>query len=698
LAGKSRLSYKWLILPVITVIIGYFYFVGLDDTIPFAVTVDNQGFNCKIWGSVDDIDVKNQKTTYGQQTVNFKPSITFSIISMQSGNELKLLNTNGNLQCSAVTGVPKTLTMNLVGGRATTFWYGIDGNGEQKLIKTVIQDIPSTERSALTKVTLPQNSLSASEINAKITSSKSTYITKITAYTDYELKFRGSGTVNKIQTTKQTISISIPEKLFNEKFIPEKPLNQVVKLSSISPSVININDYTNKGRITIDITGTLEQWRESEGVPFAEIYQPDRSLFAKIPLNIKKLISPTTSIWEFRAISINIPENAQLGTWQIIMHSNNDVRKNQLGNPSADIRTFLVKNTSPIPLSPTTPDPLIPASDPDISLKSFIAYEINLEGGSISGVLPKVELFDVSIIPKATLTGELQGTDKRVVELQLRPQIDFTSVSQKIIPSNAKFDHTYDLLVNGVEKIKDSKFTSRQLSLSNIMTTTKYYQISYISINPIEMIKKIQENEPVFVLNDGDTVTFLMKISGSMDIDVNGKESTIGISGMTYSYDMINIENIDDDPCKGLSGQPAIDCKGKTVPEPSQCEAPLIAKFIRDNEYACVDPRSSSGECEGLTSAECIALYPQSQSYDFYKALLDALTNKNNQTYGNPSGTGGTVGFCGDSTTPDDCINYLKSLIGSGTSFVVNTTFVVALIVIITMIIIIALIIRSRRR
>src|SRR3990167_8690055 len=196
------------------------------------------------------------------------------------------------------------------------------------------------------------------------------------------------------------------------------------------------------------------------------------------------------------------------------------------------------------------------------------------------------------------------------------------------------------------------------------MTTTKYYQISYISINPIEMIKKIQENEPVFVLNDGDTVTFLMKISGSMDIDVNGKESTIGISGMTYSYDMINIENIDDDPCKGLSGQPAIDCKGKTVPEPSQCEAPLIAKFIRDNEYACVDPRSSSGECEGLTSAECIALYPQSQSYDFYKALLDALTNKNNQTYGNPSGTGGTVGFCGDSTTPDDCINYLKSLIG----------------------------------
>ena len=323
-----------------------------------------------------------------------------------------------------------------------------------------------------------------------------------------------------------------------------------------------------------------------------------------------------------------------------------------------------------------------------IPLKSFIASCIKLEGGSICQTVPDVPTFDVGVqyLPTNSLTGDLKGSQKRVAEMELRPQIDFSQVTKTIGYSNPQFVHKYDLLVNGEAKVSDADLSSRQMTLTNSMSPTKFYQISLIKIQPEELFQKLREvNGGGFNLSEGDALTFVLKVSGGMSATSGLDKFSVAVDGLEYSYNMVwtDSTSADPEPCQGLSGQAIVDC-------------------LADNDVDTTDDGSTGGYCENLTAEQCLEA-GKDQPINIpglFQDYIDSLAGKDTQNTGNPKGSGGDGIFCDGVSDITECIAILQGNLNkteSGVQFYQVVVYGLIFLIFILFIIVIVKLVRRKR-
>ena len=714
LAGGSRFSYKWLILPIVAILgfLSYQYFLSGSGVIEgysvgnnFELSVaPNYSIKCTIEDTMQ-IKYDSGRTVNGMTArETFNPLIRYDVVDRNSRELFNSFPSDIYLTCD-VPNVPVLLS-----GSFYVYATAADPTGRDVKIYEKTISVPEITITDNIRMKLPSYLIYQKDIDSQMPAGSGNYLSWIRIHTAPHLLFTIPSASSQSQYSGSDLQTSYSVRIIKDVPITSAAKGTQVSITSFSPKTFKLPLLNTQTFLTVN--GQMDYYTSGEGMPWITITDPSGLVSQKT--RFTKVTNTDNDKWSEFSLTIQIPSSPKTGTYKIQMGSDQPLRT---GKPTVTFE--VVKADTPTTESTTGGSGTsskcggtgqvdccsVGAGGGDgtnscLPLKSYVAYTINLEGGAVTGTVPNVQLFDLKIIPKATITGDLKGTQTRLAEIKLIPQIDFSGVTQKFTISGANFVHTYSLLVNGVEKVRDAQFDGRQISTANVLAANNQYQLSLISVNPSEFIKKLQSNDPTFRFADGDTLTFTMKVTGSMNVQIGLDKYSAVIDGLTYSYDMVNSETVNNpEPCQGQ--QPIVDCIPPPVDNPAECKSPYIPKLNDQGKYDCIDPNASGGSCAGLTSAECDAqgkLKEKDEQINILQGIIDAIKGGNNQTQGNPKGQSGVTGLCGVDKTTEECIAYWKSLIGVGSSFVVNTTLVVAIIIITVMLIVIGLIIKSRRR
>ncbi len=331
----------------IAVIFGIVFGIGLlslgadekyiGELIPFTL-IKNVSVDCKAWNQMSEVGVNGQKRVYNPLTRTFDVFTNFNIVSASSTvGEIRIIDTSMRTECTRLGNFVGTFEM--VGGKTTTSFYATQENGQEIFIKSITRSITTIPRNVIdTPLLIPTGTVTATEIDNKLTSTSESYTTRIRVVITADMNFKASATGSLTNTGKVSLQQTLTVKVFNKIIDPPQPVSNVVDLTSVTggvPASGTIDVSKQFSTIVIKMKGKLPQWKESEGTPYVDIWTPDRKLFASnIHMTIKKLVSSSTNTYEFTT-NRAIGTNPELGYWQVSMHSNNDVRKTTTGNPTA---------------------------------------------------------------------------------------------------------------------------------------------------------------------------------------------------------------------------------------------------------------------------------------------------------------------------------------------------------------------------
>lgn len=119
---------------------------------------------------------------------------------------------------------------------------------------------------------------------------------------------------------------------------------------------------------------------------------------------------------------------------------------------------------------------------------------------------------------------------------------------------------------------------------SFVDTARTIYQFSQIKLTESSIVDKLRVlGEP---LAKGDLVTIVLEVSGSFDATIDGVDKTGVVGKMIYAHTLVYTDTLatDTEKCQGLSGEAIILC------------------------LAGEEALGTGGECEGLTSQQCLDL------------------------------------------------------------------------------------------
>jgi len=315
-------------------------------------TTDTGVQNCRIWNVMTEIGINNERRTYSPNTRTFDIFTTNELISASSTvGTIRLIDTTARVRCDLVDPL-SGVTFRMVGGQVTTSFYATQENGQETFIKKVTRNITTISRDVINRDSIiPTGTILADEIDAKLTSTDENYITRIRAEVTANMLFRGSETGTTSLSGQGIVQGIIVVKVHNEILDPPQPISNVVDLTSVTggnAGTDTIDIAKEFSTIFIKVRGQLPQWSASEGVPNYDIFKPDGRLFASnVLMNIAVLIDSRTNLYQFTDASFSIGTSPQTGFWKVEMHSNQDIRKTDIGLPQIDTKVFKVVNSAP---------------------------------------------------------------------------------------------------------------------------------------------------------------------------------------------------------------------------------------------------------------------------------------------------------------------------------------------------------------
>jgi len=337
-------------------------------TIPMTL-VKNVNILCVVDPNIEILDVNNVKFPFS----NAQPSIIDLFTNFQvtglvtTSSTIKELIPTVSVKCDPQV---VDVSINLAGGWTNTKWEVEDQNGVYKTISQITQSIPSTVRSIKsTTVNIPSDPVTASEIEkianlqgilSKNVKVRMTFSTNLVVLTSATGTLQNTGGVSSASSGYVKIIVSQPP--------PTSSQGKLVDITAVNPSAgfcfdggastscatSTTKEVPNGGTMTLTVTGKLDQWTTTEGLPFIRIYGSDGrqvgtdiimttqgatdstgTTFQRINFDIAKIIS-TTSIATSK------------GTWNIEMHSNSDIRKSSTGTAIVDRYPFTLKDVTQV--------------------------------------------------------------------------------------------------------------------------------------------------------------------------------------------------------------------------------------------------------------------------------------------------------------------------------------------------------------
>lgn len=321
---------------------------------PLAIlsTTDTGVQNCKIWNVMTEVGINNERRNYSVKTFTFDIFTTNELISASSlVGTIRIIDTSARVRCDLVDPL-SGVTFQMVGGQVTTSFYATQENGQETFIKKVTRNITTIPRDIINRDSiLPTGNVLADEIDAKLTSTDENYVTRIRVEITANMLFKGSETGTTSLSGQGVVRATLAVKVHNEILDPPQPTSNVVDLTSVtslSSGTDTIDIAKEFSTILIKVRGQLPQWSASEGVPNYDIFTPDGKLFgSRVLMNIAVLIDSRTNTYQFTDGSFSIGVSPQTGFWKVEMHSNQDVRKTDIGLPQTDTKVFKVLNSAP---------------------------------------------------------------------------------------------------------------------------------------------------------------------------------------------------------------------------------------------------------------------------------------------------------------------------------------------------------------
>ena len=596
--------------------------------------VQNTGVSCKAWSYFIDTDITGEKRTYGAITVNFPVFASNDVLS-GTGKTMKTLDTSAFVECKPST-VP-IKDFNLVGGTVKTSFYGTNQNGQSILLKQVDRNISTISKSVLNqKQIIPTGTISGTEINSKLTSSQETFSTKIKVVVDAQFQFKQYNTL--VNSGHAVIQASVPIKLYNPVKTPVPSTSSVVDLKSLSQTVFDLKNYKTSSLI-VTAKGELPQWKDSEGSPYVKLIDPNNKVVGTFLMSYKKLVNSATSTYEFSTTNLVIPKTP-LGVWKVEMHSNNDIRKLASNIPSTDVLILKTYDsstvTSPIPIPIIQCMKLISGQEICLGDEEFkaggVCYAKNLQwcvdyhNELISNPhdIPKTELGTASAFIAYKLTFDQGGIAKGIIPQDKSISVDFEPLSFVAVPnkvaeklqtitlinsidtsllgasniSNLVVNTKFNILVDGSDVTGEIQLNSIQLErLGGYTKLRDSYLMNKVMLNSADISKFLSGVE----LIDGQNITLQSVSDGTFDVTNTSGTHKGSFTGLTFTYDLqyTQDENINPEPCEGLSGEELLACRGAN---PDNCVD--LVDVIGD-EHCRYKEGSTGGYCEGLTPTEC---------------------------------------------------------------------------------------------
>jgi len=623
-----------LVAVVIVVAFGALAITGnLGLVTDFSSEVANSGVNCSVFGNIIEIGTNGQRRSLSPQTVEFQVFTTFELVSTSSTiGEIATIDTTARVQCERV--VPN-VTFNMVGGVVTTKFFATQENGQEIFIKQITRNISTQPRSAVDRqLIIPTGTISASEIDSKLTSTRENYVTRVRVVMSGDFEFMGSATGTLLNTGSATFQQILTTRVFNEIIDPPQPISNDIRLVSVTGGNEGANTIdldNNFSSIFIKVIGRLPQWDATQGVPNFDITTPKGQLFASgITMPIVERFDVAQNTFTFTRTSFNIGANPELGSWTVTMHSNQDARVLTNGQPSTDSMTFRVVDSTPAPTPTPAPIPtdvpsdvpdVIPDVTPDVMVtvttEEFLSGVIRMVGSTIytdlsqdtfvieegifasdigqiqplivttviAGQERVIERIEVEVYYIFPNTADATATTLEDSDINFRPTVRITGTEQRI---GTPFIGTAgDLGETGKQQIPFGTGTGigNGFLLSSKAFLARDIQALGTAVDPITADVLIGEGNSA-------EVKFIVDVTGDFTFSREGAIGDFTINNAFVTFSEITINNLKgllkDTPCLG-DQVPTRDVDGQQIGCTTPPEGDRDADGVSDVADQCPD-------------------------------------------------------------------------------------------------------------
>ncbi len=252
----------------------------------------------------------------------------------------------------------------------------------------------------------------------------------------------------------------------------------------------------------------------------------------------------------------------------------------------------------------------------------------------------------------------------------------------------------------GVNLCADESLTATEKTMCEESPERTYYQIGSSDIQPNEIDNALKDAFPNSILEQGDLVTFKVKIEGGFKPKIDGVVQQAVITPMEWSHSFTWIPQFgkDFEPCANLSGQAQLDCEGNPIGKSDAC------KDLTANQCnMLLPPKDPSGCKDTVVGDKVIRLCYGIDDNDGADAGSFGGDTTGKDTKGEPGVLG--IAECPEGTTATACADILLEIleqrlagilgIGGSTITAISNNAVLIIGSIIA-IIVIAIIVRKR--
>lgn len=445
-------------------------------------------------------------------------------------------------------------------------------------------------------------------------------------------------------------------------------------IQDFNPKTFALPFAANQGFMTI--TGQEDHWVSAEGMPWVQFIDPTGYKYPKVKFS--SYSNTDNDAWTEFKLTIQLPQNAKSGTWQLTMGSDQPQRS-QISQ-----RTFAVAAAPNIPNTSGSGNPISVSTNSTgsgVTGKIFFNYKENFNGETKSGAAPS-PTYDINLkaldLTTAGRTGDvalsdifvetiLQLTDSKYATMNIADSQIVTSVS---VSANGK-----TFLFNQLEitpTVVNSKDSNNNYHFQSVGVTANQIEqkLTENGVSPPDSkipIYVTVESHGTFTLKDGSGKSFQGQMQGAAITFNLDYVKPSGLNGSQQDQGKCSITNLsaclyqkNDTSTSGGNPQQCTDSNGNVIQCPSN-----------SNSNSGGSSSSSSNNSGGSSSS----------------------VGGNPNT--NPSGSSGISGLCPNGLTdPIACGQYLASQLP--TNVPNENLFVVVFAFLIVVLIIVAIVKRNR--